>query len=414
MTNNRALAVSSMAADLDVAKPLSLLQDMVRFDSRTETLGEVALARWLVDYMSDLGLDAWLDEVSPGRYNAIGVLRPDRSGGAPPLLFNGHIDTNPATEGWTVDPWGAVTTDEFVYGLGVSNMKAGCASYLSAIEALVHSGFRPGADVILTFVVGELQGGIGTVKMIEHGIRADYFVNCEPTDVQALTLHAGAFNFTVELTGVTRHLSKREESVDAIAAACALVPRLNAMTFSGAADERHESVNRCNVGVIHGALGRDLEEWRPPQVADFARLVGTGRYSPSQSVTSVLADIRRELDRLESEFPGLHGEVFSEESVNDRPDMPPFEVATDSPIVQALNSSYELVRGTAQPTGAIKPCCFFGSDAAHLGQAGMEGIVCGPGGRYNTMPDERVDLIDYYDMIRMHMLTIESVCGNGG
>ena len=28
------------------------------------------------------------------------------AGGGASLLFNGHIDTNPVSEGWTVDPWG--------------------------------------------------------------------------------------------------------------------------------------------------------------------------------------------------------------------------------------------------------------------------------------------------------------------
>ena len=60
-------------------------------------------------------------------------------------------------------------------------------------------------------------------------------MNAEPTDLGALTLHAGAFNFEIELEGVTRHVSKREEAVDAVAAAAALVPRVNAITFSGAA-----------------------------------------------------------------------------------------------------------------------------------------------------------------------------------
>ena len=36
----------------------------------------------------------------------------------------------------------------------------------------------------------------------------------------------------------------------------------------------------------------------------------------------------------------------------------------------------------------------------------MEGVVCGPGGRYNTMPDERVDIVDYIDMIKIYMLCI--------
>ena len=43
--------------------------------------------------------------------------------------------------------------------------------------------------------------------------------------------------------------------------------------------------------------------------------------------------------------------------------------------------------------------------------AGMAGVVCGPGGRYNTMPDERVDIGDYLDMVRIYLLTILAICG---
>ncbi|MEU0809937.1 M20/M25/M40 family metallo-hydrolase [Streptomyces sp. NPDC005970] len=395
---------------LDTAAAIDLLTRMVRLDSRTETPGESELAGMLVERMRALGLDARLQEVSPGRFNAIGVWR--GTGEGPSLMFNGHLDTNPVTEGWTVDPWGGLVDEHFVYGLGVSNMKAGCASYLAAVEALISQGVRPKGDVVLTFVVGELQGGVGTVAMLNSGVRADYFVNCEPTDLGALTLHAGAVDFAVELTGVTRHLSKREEAVDAIEAACRLVPRLNAMTFSGAASPDHLSVNRANVGVVRGALSRDFHEWRPPQVADFVRMSGTARYAPSQTPDSVLADITEVLRGVEQEFPGLRATVKRLSEETGRPEFPAFEASPDSPVVRAVNDAYRQVRGEPQPTGALRPCCFFGSDAAHLArQAGMDGVVCGPGGRYNTMPDERVDLPDYLDMIKMHMLTIGTICG---
>jgi acetylornithine deacetylase len=67
--------------------------------------------------------------------------------------------------------------------------------------------------------------------------------------------------------------------------------------------------------------------------------------------------------------------------------MPAFEVPKDAPIVKALNRAYESVRGEPQPTGALTPVCFYGSDAGHLYRSlGMQGVVCGPGGKYNTMP----------------------------
>ena len=93
--------------------------------------------------------------------------------------------------------------------------------------------------------------------------------------------------------------------------------------------------------------------------------------------------------------------------------MLPFEVPDDAPIVRAVGRAYAEVRGGApQPTGPVRPYCFYGTDAAHLlHRAGMTGIVCGPGGRYNTMPDERVDLPDYLDMIRIYLLAMLDVCG---
>ncbi len=399
---------AELQQSVDARKSLQFLAEMIRFKSYSGTPGESELARFMVDAMKGLGLDAFLQEVTPGRFNAIGRWR--GTGGGPSLMFNGHLDTNPVTEGWTVDPWGGVFDDRFIYGIGVSNMKAGDAASFCAVKTLLDRKVRLRGDVVLTYVIGELQGGVGTVRAIDEGIRADYFVNSEPTDLAGMTLHAGAFNWIVELTGLTRHVSKREEAVDAIAAATRLVPRVNALTFSGAANAEHASVNRAHVGVIHGALSRELHEWRPPQVSDFVRLSGTARYAPSQSEASVLADLRRLLDELEREYPGLKATVANA-NAGTRPNMLPFEVARDSKIVGAVSRAFRAVRHAEQPVGAVAPYCFYGTDGAHLQhRAKMEGIVCGPGGRYNTMPDERVDVPDYLDMIRIYMLTMLEVC----
>jgi len=400
---------SQLLAAVDRKTALDFLAAMVRFKSYSGTSGESELARFMVESMRKLGLEAEQQEVVDGRTNAIGRLK--GTGGGRSLLFNGHMDTNPVTEGWTVDPWGGLYDESFIYGIGVSNMKAGDAAYFSAVRTLVENGVRLKGDVVLTFVVGELQGGIGTIKAIESGLRADYFVNSEPTDLKGMTLHAGAFGFEIELVGVTRHLSKREEAVDAILAACRLVPRIDAITFSGAASEEHRSVNRAHVGVLRGSLSPEFHDWRPPQVADYVRLLGSARYAPSQSEEGVMRDLRRLLDDLEREMPGLKCRL-SREGQGKRPDMLPFEVKRESAIVQAVSKAYREVRGAPQPLGALKPYCYYGTDAAHLlHRAKMEGIVCGPGGRYNTMPDERVDVPDYLDMIKIYMLAILEICG---
>ena len=397
-----------LLAKIDAAASLDFLAAMARQKSYSQTDGERSLVEWVAAAMTQMGIDSEVQPFEGNRANAIGRWR--GTGGGKSLLFNGHLDTNPVTEGWTVDPWGGLVDEKFIYGIGVSNMKAGDAAYFCALKTLKEAGVRLKGDVILSFVVGELQGGVGTLAAIRQGLKADYFINAEPTDLQALTMHAAAFTFIIELTGRTRHLSKREEAVDAIVAACDLIPRLNAMTFSGAASEEHLSINRCHVGVVHGALGRELQEWRPPQVADYVRIKGSARYAPGQQEAIVLADMREVLDGLEHRFPGLKAVLTPENTVG-RPMMPTFQVAKDSRIVRTVNRAYERVRGTPQPTGALRPPGFYGTDAAHLyHELGMEGVVCGPGGRYNTMPDERVDVPDFLDMIRIYMLAILDIC----
>ncbi|WJV61689.1 M20/M25/M40 family metallo-hydrolase [Pectobacteriaceae bacterium CE70] len=387
---------------------LRFLATMVRHKSYSATDDEQQLAEFMAAQMRELGLETILTPVPGGRLNAIGTLH--GTGGGNSLLFNGHLDTNPVTEGWTVGPWDGKIDDEFIYGIGVSNMKAGDAAYFCALKTLIDAGIKLKGDVILTYVVGELQGGIGSIAAIEQGIKADYFINAEPTDIQALTMHAGSLMFTIELTGDTRHLSKREQAVDAIAAAVELIPQLNAMTFSGALTKEHLSINRCHVGIVHGALGHDLQEWRPPQVADFARIKGSARFAPGQTVKGVLADMQALLDNLCAHHPGLRAELF-DDGQRDKPTMLPFEVPRESAIVAAVNRAYTTVRGTPQPTGAITPPAFYGTDAAHFYQrAGMEGVVCGPGGKFNTMPDERVHISDFLDAIRIYLLAILDIC----
>lgn len=398
----------ALIAQIDEKACLDFLAEMVRHKSYSETDGERALAGFMAERMRGIGLEAELQPVEGERVNAIGRLK--GAGGGRSLLFNGHLDTNPVTSGWTVDPWGGVIDDTFIYGIGVSNMKAGDAAYFCALKTLIDAGVRLKGDVILTFVVGELQGGVGTLAAIRQGVTADCFINSEPTDLKALTMHAAAFTFIIELVGSTRHLSKREEAVDAIVAACDLVPRLNAMTFRGAPSEEHGRINRVHVGVVHGALGPELHEWRPPQVADFVRIKGSARYAPGQTEEGALADIRAELDRLEARHPGLKA-TLTPEHLEGRPLMPFFEVAKDSAIVRAINAAYRAVRGAEQPTGAITPPGFYGTDAGHFyKELGLEGVVCGPGGRYNTMPDERVEIADYLDMIKIYMLAILDIC----
>ena len=396
---------------------LQFLSNFVKIPSHSKTPAEIDADKYMTEAMKKIGLNGQSigfkdEEDGSQRYDAVGIWKGTGKKEGKSLLFNGHVDVNPVSEGWTVDPYEGKVDDKFIWGIGVSNMKSGCCAYYMAVKTLIDAGYKVSKDVVLTFVVGELQGGVGTIALIDNGTikkdTADYFINCDPTDVVALTMHAESLIFTVNIIGDTRHLSKREEATDAILASMDAIQRFTDMKFSNARSKVHESINRCHVGTIRGGLGRKYETWRKPQVADFVTFGGAARYAPGQTRESVKRDLENELKKTQKKFPKIKYEL----STGVEHCMPSFEVDPNSRVVQTLNKYYKQVRGVDQPTGAIKPPCFYGSDAGHLYQKlGMEGIVCGPGGKYNTMPNERVDIPDYLDTVRIFMRVIIDMCG---
>jgi acetylornithine deacetylase/succinyl-diaminopimelate desuccinylase-like protein len=53
-------------------------------------------------------------------------------------------------------PWGNVK-DNWIYGMGAFNMKSAIADYPAAIRALQDSAYKPGGDIIVAGVVGEIE-----------------------------------------------------------------------------------------------------------------------------------------------------------------------------------------------------------------------------------------------------------------
>ncbi len=386
---------------------LALLQGMIRMRSYSAGGEESALARKLVVDLQALGLEARLQEVESGRFNAIGVL--EGTGGGKSLMLNGHIDTNPVGVGWTVDPFSGLVRDGFVHGIGVSNMKASCAAFVGAARAVVRSGVRLRGDLVLALVVGELQGGVGTKKLVAEGMRADHFIVGEPTDLAVMTLHAANVEFAVHTLGDTRHMSKAEEAVSAIDTMYLVIERLKRMTFTGPSHLEHASVRRLNIGSMRAGLGREYHDWRTPQVPDVATIKVAVRYGPGQTDQGVLADVRRELDALSRQYPQVKAEIAPPPSSNtNRTDA--FEIDKGAPIVRIVRDAHERVMHRAPEVGAVAPYRYYGTDAPFLAAVGSQGVVCGVGGKYNTMPDEKVALTDFHGGTRIYAAVAVAVC----
>ena len=192
---------------------LGLAQELIRIPSfKTE---ETQVARYIAEFLNQRGYEVQLQEVEPGRFQTIATL--NGGGGGKSLMFNGHLDIDPLAMGWQRDPWTPEVDGDRLYGGGTRNMKGGVTAMIEAAESVRRSGVQLKGDLVLACVVGELQGGVGTSYLCQHGPLTDMAVVPEPFGADnILTVHAGVLEMAIHTIGRARHISRMEESIDAI------------------------------------------------------------------------------------------------------------------------------------------------------------------------------------------------------
>jgi acetylornithine deacetylase len=318
-------------------------------------------------------------------------------------MLNGHMDTYEPGVGWTVDPFAGVVKDGAITGCGVTNMKAACAAFCGAARALKRSGARLRGDLILTHVVGELSGGDGSRKVVEAGIRPDYFVVGEPTDLAVLTVHAASVSLAINTLGMTGHISMLEKTVSAIDTMYKVIERLKRMKLSGRSSPDFGDQHRLASLSIRAGVTREFVGGAGV-IPDFATTNINIRYGPGQGRNrdTVVEDVRRELEALQKEESQVVTELIVPPVDTGRPPLKPFEVSRDHPIVRSLIEAHTKILAAPPPVGGLAPYRYYGTDAPILQQlGGISGAVCGPGG---------IDLRDFYAASRIYALVALATC----
>ncbi len=221
---------------LDVEGMVGFLCELIAIRSLTgeETPAQQRIAAEMVD--CGLIVDVWdLDleqlrrhpaySAEVGRDHALGVvgLLGGELGGRS-LILNGHVDVVPAGEeaNWSYPPWQGTLVGDLahglgrVYGRGAVDMKGGLCCALYAARALHSAGIQLRGRLIVESVVGEEDGGIGTLATVLRGYQADGAVVLEPTELVVAPAQAGALDFRVTVPGRAAHGCLREEGVSAV------------------------------------------------------------------------------------------------------------------------------------------------------------------------------------------------------
>jgi acetylornithine deacetylase len=222
---------------IDLGRLLTDLRNLIALPSCDAV--ETPVQQHAAGIMRELGMDVdewWihLDTLSQhpayhaefDRKEALGVVGQfgsgDRSGhgsgrGAT-LVLNGHTDVVPAgdLDRWTKPPWEGTIADGRVYGRGSVDMKGGLCCAFAATRAIAEAGIQLAGTLKIQAVVGEEDGGMGTLAAIERGHTGDAAIVLEPTELMIAPSLAGAMMFRITVPGLAAHGALRTEGVDPI------------------------------------------------------------------------------------------------------------------------------------------------------------------------------------------------------
>src|ERR1044071_5481469 len=133
---------------------VQILSGFIRVDTSNPPGNETKGAEYLKAILDREGIPSEIFELEPGRGNIVARLK--GNGKKRPLLLMGHIDVvGVERDKWTVDPFGGLIKDGYVYGRGASDDK-GMTSVCLEVFLLLHRLKVPlDRDVIFMAEAGE-------------------------------------------------------------------------------------------------------------------------------------------------------------------------------------------------------------------------------------------------------------------
>ena len=144
------------------------LRRYLMVDTTNPPGNEAAGAAFLSELLAREGIAATVEESTPGRANVMARVRGEGALGG--LVLHHHIDVVYADRRyWSVDPFGGVIQDGYLYGRGALDMKSIGMVQTMAVVALKRAGVSLTRDLVLLATADEEAGSLhGATWIAEH------------------------------------------------------------------------------------------------------------------------------------------------------------------------------------------------------------------------------------------------------
>ncbi|MCK6257366.1 M20 family metallopeptidase [Fictibacillus sp. KIGAM418] len=395
-------AIESILQYVDEKEVVELTRSLIRIKSvyrpNLEDGNEEKVARFIVDYLKDIGLEVYYEEVVPGRPNVIAIYDSGIPGKT--LLFEGHTDV--VTEGdldsWTYAPFGGEISNGKIYGRGSCDTKGNLAAAISAVHSMKKSGAAFKGRIILCIPCDEEGMMIGIKHFIKNGWANDVdgAIICEPEENQLCITQKGAMRIALKTYGKMAHGAMPLTGINPVTRMAKLIVELDKL----------EQTEKERLGE-HPYLG-----W--PSITPTilqAPVKGEPQINvvPAQCMTTL--DIRtvpgQEHEQLRSKIEDIIEQLSEEdhdfkatlELIEDRPWT---ETPKDHDVVQAMAQAYTQVTGKDPVYNGVPGA----TDGTFLHLAGVPIVTTGAGDRHIPHhADEYVDIKELVETVKLYTLS---------
>ncbi len=344
------------------------VRDLVRTPS--PSCQEGAVARRLAAEMEAVGLES----VHADRAgNVVGRLG---SGSGPVLVFNGHMDHVGAGDlaAWGRDPFGASLEDGVVHGRGACDMKGPLAALVYGAKLLKDAHLpRRGTLYVVGAVQEETCEGLGMrLLMEEEGLRPDFVVLGEPSNLAVALGQRGRMEMRVTTRGKASHGSAPERGDNAIYKMARLALRVEALNGT-LADDPVLRKGTVSLTMISGGNDHNVV----PEVCTASLDRRLSRGEDETTAVQEIAHIAKEAGVLaDVEVLNYRSQSYTGLACEARLVFPAWNTLQDHPLARAAFSAAAAVLG--HPPDSV--IWRFSTDGAYTaGVAGIPTVGFGPG-----------------------------------
>jgi acetylornithine deacetylase/succinyl-diaminopimelate desuccinylase len=323
---------------------------------------EAEAAVYVRDLLRPAGFAVDMTEYKLGRFNVEARLE---NGPGPVFAFNTHMDTVPAGDGWSSDPFTLRETDGKLYGRGACDCKGPLISMVEAMRMLASDRSAWSGTLLGVFVGDEEIASEGAKFYAAGKPKIDFAVVGEPTSNTTFAAHKGSLRPVVRVHGTAAHSGTPHLGDNAIYRAGQLLGLIEAHHNEVVRSRTHPLVGEASLTVTRISGGH------ADNVVPYAcDLLLDRRMVPGEDEAAVKREFADLLALAQARF-GVRAEIIDYKATTGGAT----ETAIDSPIVQASMAA-------CRSYGVVDPGPFGfqgGCDLVHFRQIGVQGTVIGPG-----------------------------------